>query len=120
MISSRWKYFDFFHPTWDVLGLKVDCVFVPPAMIPDDEDNQSVFSNEDLETFKAASENGLVCWVHGSSSVCVKSALRERTLSRCYVSDVIRSDSGIVANPRLALSAPIGSLCSDFFLPLCS
>ena len=89
---------------------------VPPAMLPKDADkNQSVFSSDDADAFRTALGHGLTCWIHGSSSACIKSAMRDRYFSNCFVSDVVRSDSGLVANPCKALSAPLGALSSDIF-----
>ena len=113
MIATRWKHLDTFTQAWCSLGLEVDVVFVPLSMMPLDDDSPSVRSNADLDSFRSACSDGSVCWVHGSSSPCTKSALRGRELSACFVSDIVRSDTGICAGPTLALNAPLGSLNSD-------
>lgn len=114
-IGTRWKHFNTFSQAWSSMGVETDCIFVPAAMLPEDDENHSIFSNEDVEALSAAWLNGSVCWIHGSASPCVKATLRDRQFTSCYVSDVIRSDSGIAADPRQALTAPVGSLCSDLF-----
>lgn len=53
--------------------------------------------------------------MHGSSSPCIKLAVRDRIISRAIVTDVVRSDSGIVAYSHQALSGPLGSISSDMF-----
>ena len=113
MISGRWKHLDLFSQAWSALGVEVDFLFVPPAMLPNDEENESVCSNEHTEMFRAACKSDSVCWVHGSSSPCIKNTLRDRQLTQCFVSDVVRSDSSIAANPSKALYPPLGALCSD-------
>lgn len=41
--------------------VEIDHVFLPPAMLPNDEGSASVHSNEDIDAFRSVCQNDLVC-----------------------------------------------------------
>lgn len=113
MLNSKWKHCEMFQHAWN--DIHIDTLFVPAAMLPEENERDMIFSADDVDTFMEACQRGDVIWVHGSASPCLKAAIKGRKISQCHVSDVIRSDSGIVANSTQSLSAPLGSLNSELF-----
>ncbi len=104
-----------FEAAASALNFRIDRLFVPIAMLPHVKGPFLVFDNCDVASLEKAFRDGRNVWVHGSSSDCIKVLLRERKMQACFVSDVVRSDLGMFADPHNAALAPLGSLSSQMF-----
>ena len=97
------------------IQFKIERLFVPAAMVPHVKGPFVVHDNCDVASLERAFRDGRHVWIHGSSCESINSMLRERSMAKCVVSDVVRSDLGLLADPQHAMTAPLGSLSSVMF-----
>ena len=114
-VAEAMEYQQFFADAQRSLGLRIDHLFVPRGMLSDNRAPAWVGANDDVEAMKGAFRTDGTVWVHGSQSTAYRTLLRERSVRQCVVSDIVRSDTGILAEKSHALAAPIGALSSDLF-----
>ena len=114
-VAEAMEYQQFFADAQRSLGLRIDHLFVPRGVLSDNRAPAWVGANDDVEAMKGAFRTDGTEWVYGSQSTAYRTLLRERSVRQCVVSDIVRSDTGILAEESHALAAPIGALSSDLF-----
>ena len=106
---------DTFNDLFQALRVQVDHIFVPKSLMFAPAAGQTVHSNDDIVALDRAFSDGGVVWIHGSSSPALKTLLRERCTDKCYVSDIVRSDTGHLAELQNVGVAPLGCMSSEAF-----
>ena len=108
-------YREFFDQAAHATCTNFTHLFVPAGMVEGSKGPWLTFSNDDTPSLGAAFQTSGRIWVHGSDAPCLKDLLRSKQLRSCVVSDVVRSDTGIVVKKHQSMIASLGALNSDLF-----